>query len=105
VGLFERARRDFSHGCIRVEQPVALAAFALQGLPGWDDARIRAAMSPETLPSTVALAQPVPVVIAYGTALVKENKVHFFDDLYGHDRALDAALRQRARPVIDLPPT
>jgi murein L,D-transpeptidase YcbB/YkuD len=105
VGLFERPRRDFSHGCIRVEQPVALAAFALQGLPGWDDARIRAAMSPETLPSTVALAQPVPVVIAYGTALVKENKVHFFDDLYGHDRALDAALRQRARPVIDLPPT
>jgi len=105
VGLFERARRDFSHGCIRVEQPVALAAFALQGLPGWDDARIRAAMAADTPPRTVALAQPVPVVIAYGTALVKENKVHFFDDLYGHDRALDAALRQRPRPAIELPPT
>ena len=30
VQLFERDRRDFSHGCIRVEQPVALAMFALQ---------------------------------------------------------------------------
>lgn len=104
VGLFERARRDFSHGCIRVEQPVALAAFALQGLPGWDEARIRAAMAAETPPRTLALAQPIPVVIAYGTALVKEQKVHFFEDLYGHDRALDAALRQRPRPPIDLPP-
>jgi L,D-transpeptidase YcbB len=97
VGLFERARRDFSHGCIRVEQPLALAAFALQGLPGWDDARIEKAMAHGT-PSTVTLASPVPVLIAYGTALVKDGRVHFFDDLYGHDRVLDAALRQRVAP-------
>lgn len=99
VGLFERARRDFSHGCIRLEQPVALAAFALQG---WDEARIRSAMT-EGEPSTVPLPQPIPVLIAYGTALVKESRVHFFDDVYGHDRALDAALRQRARAAIDVP--
>jgi L,D-transpeptidase YcbB len=96
VGLFARARRDFSHGCIRVEQPVALAAFALHGQAGWDEARIGDAMT-RGQPSTVALAQPVPVLIAYGTALVKEGRVHFFADLYGHDRALDAALKQRAR--------
>jgi L,D-transpeptidase YcbB len=96
VGLFERARRDFSHGCIRVEQPVALAAFALQGNPGWNDARIEVAMTQGEL-SAVTLASPVPVLIAYGTALVKDGRVHFFDDLYGHDRTLDAALRQRAR--------
>jgi L,D-transpeptidase YcbB len=96
VGLFERARRDFSHGCIRVEQPLALAAFALQGNAGWNEARIEAAMT-RGEPSTVTLASPVPVLIAYGTALVKDGRVHFFDDLYGHDRALDAALRQRVR--------
>jgi murein L,D-transpeptidase YcbB/YkuD len=96
VQLFDRARRDFSHGCIRLEQPVALAAFALQGLPGWDEARIRGAMAADQ-PSTVALAQPVPVLVAYSTALVKEGQVHFFDDLYGHDRDLARALRE-ARP-------
>jgi L,D-transpeptidase YcbB len=95
VGLFERARRDFSHGCIRVEQPLALAAFALHGMPGWNKARIEAAMT-QGAPSTVQLASPVPVLIAYGTALVKDGRVHFFDDLYGHDRALDAALRLAA---------
>ena len=103
VGLFERARRDFSHGCIRVEQPVALAAFALHGNSGWNEARIEAAMT-QGEPSTVTLASPVPVLIAYGTALVKDGRVHFFDDIYGHDRALDAALRRRARAAM-LPPT
>ena len=93
VGLFARARRDFSHGCIRVEQPVALAAFALQGRVPWDEPRIRRAMT-EDEPSTVRLEQPVPVLIAYGTALVKQGRVHFFEDLYGHDAALDAALRR-----------
>jgi len=95
VQLFERARRDFSHGCIRVEQPVALAQFVLDGQPGWDERRIRDAMS-RNEPSTVTLAQPLPVLIAYGTALVKQSQVYFFDDIYGHDQALDAALRQRA---------
>jgi murein L,D-transpeptidase YcbB/YkuD len=93
--LFERARRDFSHGCIRVEEPVTLAHFALQGLPGWDEDRVRRAMEADP-PATVTLAQPVPVLIAYGTALVKAGQVHFYADLYGHDRSLDEALRRRA---------
>jgi L,D-transpeptidase YcbB len=91
--LFERERRDFSHGCIRVEDPVALAAFVLADQPGWSPERIRAAMAAAE-PSTVTLTQALPVLIAYGTALVKEQQVHFFADLYGHDRALDAAMRQ-----------
>ncbi len=99
VQLFERARRDFSHGCIRVEQPVALAGFALQGAPGWTEERVRDAMQQSGTPQTVALAAPVPVLIAYGTALVKDAQVHFFDDLYGHDRALDAALRRERSPI------
>ncbi len=96
VRLFERERRDFSHGCIRVEQPVALARFVLQGMPEWTEARIRQAMEDGTS-STLRLAEPVPVVIAYGTTLVREGKLWFFEDLYGHDRLLDAALRQLAR--------
>jgi murein L,D-transpeptidase YcbB/YkuD len=91
VALFELARRDFSHGCIRVEQPVALAAFALQGLPEWTEERIRATMT-RGVTSTQMLANPLPVLIVYGTALVKQGRVHFFEDIYGHDRALDRAL-------------
>ena len=107
TGLFARERRDFSHGCIRVEQPVALAQFALRGMPGWDRPRIEAAMH-SGASHTVDLADPVRVLIAYGTTLVKDGRIHFYDDLYGHDRRLELALRQaaHARPPIDrlLPP-
>jgi L,D-transpeptidase YcbB len=96
--LFERDRRDFSHGCIRVEDPVALAVFVMRGMPGWTEDRIRQAMTDDD-PMTVRLAEPLPVLIAYGTAMVKEGRVHFHDDIYGHDRRLDAALR-RPRPTL-----
>ena len=97
TGLFARDRRDFSHGCIRVERPVDLARFVLAGQPEWTEERIRAAMAARES-STLRLSEPLPVLIAYGTTLVRDGRIHFFDDLYGHDRALDAALRERASP-------
>ena len=97
--LFERDRRDFSHGCIRVERPVALARFVLQSMPEWAEDRIRQAMD-RGESATLRLAEPVPVLIAYGTTLVKGGRIYFFEDVYGHDRQLDAALRQRSRPQL-----
>lgn len=100
VRLFERERRDFSHGCIRVEEPVALAKFVLQNQPEWTEERIRAAMS-KGKSATLRLKEPVPVVIAYTTAIVEtDGKVHFFPDIYGHDRLLDDALRQRSPQAV-----
>ena len=93
--LFDRARRDFSHGCIRVEDPVALAQFVLHNEPEWTEARIRAAMD-KGESSTLRLAQPLPVLISYSTVVVKLGKVFFYPDLYGHDRLLDQALRQHS---------
>ena len=97
TGLFARARRDFSHGCIRVEEPVALARFVLAPQPGWTPERIGAAMA-SGVSTTLPLVAPLPVLIAYATAIVKEGGIFFYDDLYGHDRALDAALRARSPP-------
>ncbi len=97
TGLFARDRRDFSHGCIRVERPVELARFVLAGQPDWTEERIRTAMAARES-STLRLAEPLPVLIAYGTTLVRDGRIHFFDDIYGHDRALDAALRARTTP-------
>ena len=96
--LFERARRDFSHGCIRVEDPVALAQFVLHDEPAWTEERIRAAME-KGESSTLRLAQPLPVLISYSTVVVKLGKVFFYPDLYGHDRLLDQALRQHSEAL------
>ena len=102
VGLFERERRDFSHGCIRVEHPLALAKFVLKDMPDWTEARISEAMTAGKS-ATLRLDEPIPVLIAYGTALVKRGRIHFFDDIYGHDRLLDEALKHRAVPAATHP--
>ena len=101
--LFRRDRRDFSHGCIRVEDPVTLARFVLQDQPEWTEQRIRDAMESGTS-STIRLKQPVPVVIAYATAIVKgDGIVYFFKDIYGHDKLLDAALRRKGSLMVPAP--
>ncbi len=78
--LFDRSRRDFSHGCIRIEDPVSLAEFVLEPMRLWTEARIRAAMS-KGESATLRLDQTVGVLIAYGTALVRDGQVYFFDDI------------------------
>jgi murein L,D-transpeptidase YcbB/YkuD len=95
--LFDRSRRDFSHGCIRAEDPVALAKFVLADAPEWTEARIRQAMSAGRS-TTIRLAKPVPVVIAYSTVIARDGVVYFYPDIYGHDQLLAQALqRQQAR--------
>lgn len=94
--LFQRSRRDFSHGCVRVEDPAALAQWLLQGNPGWDRARVEAAMAGADN-QRVELARPLPVVLYYLTAVVdpRDGRLHLADDLYGHDARLAAALARR----------
>ncbi len=95
IKLFERNRRDFSHGCIRVEKPVELAKFVLQGQPEWTEESIQESMQ-KRQSHTIRLEQPVPVVITYITAIVKrDGGIYFFHDIYGQDKLLDAALRRK----------
>ncbi len=96
--LFARPRRDFSHGCVRVEAPVALARFVLQDDPDWSEQRIRDAMT-SGQSRTIRLREPIPVLLAYSTVVVKEGMVFFLDDLYGHDATLAQALLARSRDL------
>jgi L,D-transpeptidase YcbB len=90
--LFARSRRDFSHGCIRLEKPADLAAWVLRDNPGWTPERIHAAMN-GAQSQQVNLAQPIPVLIVYATVIVLEDGlVHFYDDIYGHDASLEKVL-------------
>jgi murein L,D-transpeptidase YcbB/YkuD len=90
--LFSRSRRDFSHGCIRVEDPVALAAWVLRDKPEWDSEHILAAMNGDAT-FRVSLSKPIPVLILYGTAIVTEGgEIHFYADIYGHDATLEQVL-------------
>lgn len=93
TALFARPRRDFSHGCIRVEDPPALARFVLAGDPEWSAERIDAAMK-GTRTLQVDVPRPVPVIVYYTTTIVRaDGTVEFFDDVYGQDARLERALQ------------
>jgi L,D-transpeptidase YcbB len=90
--LFSRTRRDFSHGCIRLEDPARFAVWLLRDPDEWSAERVRLAMDG---PSSrrVNLARGLPVVIYYATAIVRpERGVEFYDDIYGHDARLEREL-------------
>jgi L,D-transpeptidase YcbB len=91
--LFSQDVRDFSHGCIRVDQPADLVAWVLRNNPGWDLERVKATMNGDKENLQVNLVTRIPVLIVYGTAAVnEENQIRFFDDIYGYDAALEKAL-------------
>jgi L,D-transpeptidase YcbB len=91
-GLFARDVRDFSHGCIRVQNPETFGAFVLDRQPGWSQDAIKAAIATGQR-RIVTLDQPLPVHIAYLTAWVnKDGSVNFRRDVYGRDAILAAAL-------------
>lgn len=98
--LFGRPRRDFSHGCVRVEDPAALAQWVLAEQPDWTRERIEATMQ-GTVPSVrVTLVSPLTVILFYTTAMVMpgEPGVRFADDIYRHDARLERALANRRVP-------
>jgi L,D-transpeptidase YcbB len=93
--LFARTSRAFSHGCIRVADPMALLAHVLRSEPNWDEARIAAALRKST-PVRVPLTRPIRVFILYGTALVTEDgAIRFFGDIYDQDEGLIRLLQSR----------
>ena len=84
--LFERRGRAFSHGCVRVEQPEALASYVLRGDPDWNQPRIVEAMN-SGVEKAVKLREPIPVHIVYFTAWVDANGgIQFRPDIYNYDR-------------------
>jgi len=98
--LFERTRRDFSHGCIRVQKPEDLAVWVLENSntpppqgKDWDMDTIHDIMTNGQDNHQVNLKQPLPIVIFYLTAIQAEDgQTHFFEDIYGYDQKLQEVL-------------
>ena len=94
---FSRASRFFSHGCLRLKDPLIMAEVLLAD-QGWTRKKIDAVVASGKR-TVVKLNQKIPVHIAYLTAWVnKDGSVHFRRDVYGRDPILaDALSRVRGR--------
>lgn len=92
--LFSRSRRDFSHGCIRLEDPARLGVWVLRDPAKWPMKEVKRAMEGPS-PRRVNLARPLPVVLYYSTAVVlPDGAVAFYDDIYRHDLQLEKVLAE-----------
>lgn len=86
--LFSKDKRAYSHGCIRLSDPVKMANYLLRNQPEWTPEKIDEAMNSGE-EQFVKLKNPVPVLITYYTAWVDENGLlNFRDDIYNHDATL-----------------
>ena len=93
--LFKENNRDFSSGCIRVEEPISLAVYLLQDDPSWTRERLMETIENKT-PQIVGLKRPLTVHLQYWTAWVNETgRLNFRHDVYDRDRPLDRALKER----------
>ncbi|MEG9433001.1 L,D-transpeptidase family protein [Terriglobus sp. ADX1] len=100
--LFTRTRRDYSHGCVRLQDPPKLADWLLRDSSKWDEESIADAMNDGQDNKTVLLPKPVPVVVFYGTAWSDDGEMHFFRDMYGYDDDLEKTLNA-GRPYPQKP--
>jgi len=86
--LFNKDKRAYSHGCIRLREPEKLANYVLRNQPEWTPEKISEAMNSGD-EQYVKVKDPIPVVITYYTAWVDENgRLNFREDIYGHDQKL-----------------
>ncbi|TDN37989.1 murein L,D-transpeptidase [Hymenobacter sp. UV11] len=86
--LFSQTKRSFSHGCVRVEEPIKLANYLLRNNPNWDLTSIQDTIA-EHREKYITLKEKLPVYLVYLTAWADANgHAHFRDDIYGHDKSL-----------------
>jgi murein L,D-transpeptidase YcbB/YkuD len=88
--LFGKTERSFSSGCVRLEQPMALAALLLADTE-WDDEALAAAVA-EGETRTINLPKPIPVLTLYGTVVADDGEVIFLPDIYQRDQRVLEAL-------------
>jgi L,D-transpeptidase YcbB len=102
-GLFNSVSRSFSSGCIRVEDPVTLAEFVLEGTEGWDREKIEKHLG-DNQRQVVRLQRPIPIHLLYWTAWSDaDGSVFFREDIYERDAPLMQALQEKPSPQVWTP--
>ncbi len=100
--LFAMEKRAFSHGCMRVQDPVKYAELLLQierPRDGYTQDRIRKMFGNNEV--DIQFPTVLPVHLTYQTAFVDDGKLEFRDDVYGRDKVLLAILKGEERKVAD----
>lgn len=90
---FKAEERAFSHGCIRVDNPLRLAEAVLQPERGWSQKDIQTLVDKGPLDDAITMQKPLPVHITYFTVTVSDaGQAKYYRDIYGHQQRVTLAL-------------
>ena len=96
--LFQRSKRMYSHGCIRVEKPYELGEWVLRDDPSWSKTKLLAEIK-KGKRQVVNLPKHIPVYVIYLTAWFDtRGHIHFRDDIYDYDKSLEKVLKMSSSP-------
>ncbi|MBI4725041.1 MAG: L,D-transpeptidase family protein, partial [Rhodomicrobium sp.] len=99
--MFKSAQRTYSHGCMRVADPIGLAEIVLREDKGWDSARVTETLNAGPSNNEIALDRKIPVHMTYFTVLAgRDGKLYRFPDVYGHERRITLALEGKWNRIV-----
>ena len=99
--MFNVSKRTYSHGCMRVHNPVGLAEILLREDKGWDTAKVRESLNKGGNNNELPIEHKIMVHMTYFTALVDDDgKLHTFPDVYGHERRITLALEGKWNQIV-----
>ena len=99
--MFNVSKRTYSHGCMRVHNPVELAEILLREDKGWDAPKTRANLNKGGNNNEIPIEHKIMVHMTYFTALVDDDgKLHTFPDVYGHERRITLALEGKWDQIV-----
>jgi murein L,D-transpeptidase YcbB/YkuD len=101
--LFNAPVRTFSHGCMRVRDPLRLAELLLTEDQSWPAGRVASLVNGGQQNNQVNFTRKIPVHITYFTAMVDEaGKLKQFADIYGHEQRIALGMEGKAHLVAQL---
>jgi hypothetical protein len=99
--MFRASKRTYSHGCMRVQNPVGLAEILLGEDKGWDVAKVREILNKGGNNNEIPIERKIMVHMTYFTAMVDDDgKLHTFPDVYGHERRITLALEGKWNQIV-----
>jgi len=99
--MFHASKRTYSHGCMRVQNPIGLAEILLREDKGWDVAKVRESLNKGGNNNEIPMERKIMVHMTYFTALVDDDgKLHTFPDVYGHERRITLALEGKWSQIV-----
>ena len=94
--LFKQSQRTFSHGCMRVRNPVRLAEIVMEEVQGWDTDKVDSVIRKGPKNNNITLDKKIPVHVTYFTAVADDSgEVTAIRDVYGHEKRIKLALAKK----------